>query len=1095
MPTNRILHLLIRELPVRVILLTAFAISAHNFLLAEGTRQMEPLNAPDSSYCRIALTQNVDDHRIPFALVNCSEDYRLLISVKDYLHEKIYLGFGSISDYYEENILLYDVKFQVKDQAGNVIPGFALQPLPSDPQDAGFISTRAQALAGPNISAGNPAGYTPLILTPPANGNYILEFNIPLMKKNEARIFKYFDVTVANGTQQINGRLWSKAWQFSSSSIDASEKATYASFFIYSNDSIVTRFNCNGLAGGIWAIYSNEWGTSTSGNWNERRRSIGGNASVRPEYGIFLNDPDLSLFPSGSIGQLLNFEVSSPSCDTAVTFKANVSKGGNLEVLLDLPPLNPGTTGPEDIQLGYQVHSGLNNLEPGWNGLNGLGLPVPNGTNISARIRFLNGLTNIPLYDVEDNPSGFKVDIQRPLPANGISKLKLYWDDTHLPPQTFPNSNTNGCYYTGTSPVSGCHEWTITQLLGDINTVNTWWYYSTDQVLQLSFNLLLKPTTAKLSGPGVVCKGQQGNFQSALVPFAEQYHWSLNGSGMSKDTVTLAPTRSWNISTGNGFPEGDYLLTVYASNSGCGNGGSSSMTFAIIGNSPPPISGQALICTSQQAEFNLPGLYPQVTWSSSKGKTISVENQGSKAFISWEEAGTDTITAVSSSDCGNRTSIMPVVINPSAVPNVEILPFNTSCPGMPISFHDHSSLTSGAIVSRSYDWGNGQTYSGLDTLLERTFTNEGSYPVKYQITTDKACVSEKIFAINIIPYPIASFTYSGNCSAQTTHFRDNSSGIELSSWKWTSGGIVDPTGSPVQGAADIIFNQTGLQTVSLLVSNKYGCRDTVTEQVMIHPPPQAAFEHELLCSHNQALFRDQSLEGDTSLYSYEWKAISSSGNLDQDSGKEVYLSFDEPGQATIQLNITDNFGCTDFKEADFEVVKSPEAEFQYFEIEGTSGSTLGFTNNSEDAASYAWDFSTPVTSNLAEPRTSFTAEGNYSIQLIVTNIEGCRDTIVKSYYFTPGTWIPNAFSPNADGLNDVFRPVSLRNTLSPYSLQVYNTWGQLIFMSEDPSRGWDGRYKGRQCEAADYFYRLRYRQDATDNQEMVVREGFVTLIR
>ena len=60
--------------------------------LAEGTKQLEPNGAPTNSVCKIVLSQNSLEYRIPFALVNCREDFRLNIRISDFVNEKIYLG-------------------------------------------------------------------------------------------------------------------------------------------------------------------------------------------------------------------------------------------------------------------------------------------------------------------------------------------------------------------------------------------------------------------------------------------------------------------------------------------------------------------------------------------------------------------------------------------------------------------------------------------------------------------------------------------------------------------------------------------------------------------------------------------------------------------------------------------------------------------------------------------------------------------------------------------------------------------------------------------------------------------------------------------
>ena len=90
--------------------------------------------------------------------------------------------------------------------------------------------------------------------------------------------------------------------------------------------------------------------------------------------------------------------------------------------------------------------------------------------------------------------------------------------------------------------------------------------------------------------------------------------------------------------------------------------------------------------------------------------------------------------------------------------------------------------------------------------------------------------------------------------------------------------------------------------------------------------------------------------------------------------------------------------------------------------------------------------------------------------------------------------MPNAFSPNHDNFNDVFKPVTQRTSLNPYSFSVYNRWGQQLFSTTNPSEGWDGTYQGKECEAGTYTYFVEYPLDHSGN-EMVQRRGVVKLVR
>ena len=88
-------------------------------------------------------------------------------------------------------------------------------------------------------------------------------------------------------------------------------------------------------------------------------------------------------------------------------------------------------------------------------------------------------------------------------------------------------------------------------------------------------------------------------------------------------------------------------------------------------------------------------------------------------------------------------------------------------------------------------------------------------------------------------------------------------------------------------------------------------------------------------------------------------------------------------------------------------------------------------------------------------------------------------------------WIPNSFTPNGDGLNDVFKPETLAE-IEEYTMLIFNRWGQQIFESNNINKAWDGKYKGRIVESGVYTYRIEARDKLT--KEKKVYNGRVTLI-
>ena len=102
---------------------------------AEGTKQLEPI-APNS-YCRVTLAMDNLSDRVPFALIDCDEEYRLNIRINNFVAEKIYFGFGIVTGYDGE--VLNDVDFQIKDPAGNIVEAFDRMQVPNIPGTFGYI--------------------------------------------------------------------------------------------------------------------------------------------------------------------------------------------------------------------------------------------------------------------------------------------------------------------------------------------------------------------------------------------------------------------------------------------------------------------------------------------------------------------------------------------------------------------------------------------------------------------------------------------------------------------------------------------------------------------------------------------------------------------------------------------------------------------------------------------------------------------------------------------------------------------------------------------------------------------------------------------
>jgi len=488
----------------------------------EGTKQLEPTDpaSTPNRRTRLIFDQTVSQHRTPFATINCAERYRLNIYISNPATEKIYFGLNDGDE---------TIFYQIKDPDGLIVSGFPLTQIPTT--GPGYIPTWSQAYAGPKIGTINPTGYDPKILTPTKTGNYYIEFS-PNMTGSyfSGQSMLYFDISVVQGTAIMNGRLWSKAWQLSDDASGDIIKSYPSKMFIYSDNGIVTSLNINEWNGGTYTVYCNQWGVKNTNNWSSDRMSTSSwPGSDLPQYKIFLNDPDINVFPTGELGNICEMQTR-PHCNGTIDILARVNKPGSLTLNLDISPAGPG---PEDVELNGDVDGSTacdvwDTIT--WNGLDGSGNPVPNGTAVTIMSHYLNGLTNLPLWDVEDNTSGLIVNIVRPLPSLFSTKLPVFWDDENLPGGTV--NSLNGCIYPSSISVSGCHNWEDQ----NENMINTWWYFS-DVFPDINVAVIRNPQADFSYNNN--CSGTTTAFtDQTMIPggYAVAWHWDF---GLFGDTSNL----------------------------------------------------------------------------------------------------------------------------------------------------------------------------------------------------------------------------------------------------------------------------------------------------------------------------------------------------------------------------------------------------------------------------------------------------------------------------------------------------------------------------------------------------------------------------
>jgi|688.fasta_scaffold84632_3 gliding motility-associated-like protein len=187
------------------------------------------------------------------------------------------------------------------------------------------------------------------------------------------------------------------------------------------------------------------------------------------------------------------------------------------------------------------------------------------------------------------------------------------------------------------------------------------------------------------------------------------------------------------------------------------------------------------------------------------------------------------------------------------------------------------------------------------------------------------------------------------------------------------------------------------------------------------------------------------------------------------------------GEYTISTTVIGKNGCREVFNYPNKIVvnKKPDAWFNWSpdNINTVSDNKVTFNHlYPKDVINWSWQIDTDTT-QIKSPVYTFEKQGTYPVSLLVTNKWGCKDTVIRvvkvqdEFLF----WIPDVFTPNGDGVNDLFKPKCIG--IKSYDMFVFDRWGNQIYYGNEQSKGWDGLYKGIICQDGVYVYYI----NAIDN--------------
>ncbi len=367
------------------------------------------------------------------------------------------------------------------------------------------------------------------------------------------------------------------------------------------------------------------------------------------------------------------------------------------------------------------------------------------------------------------------------------------------------------------------------------------------------------------------------------------------------------------------------------------------------------------------------------SWSFGDGNASILQNPTNSYIV----AGTYNVNLTTTNAAGcTHTIIIPVVVNDVAVAAFS----NTqTCFGAATNFTD---LSSGTPISWAWDFGDGNT--AITQNPTNLYGAPGVYNVELIVAAGSGCFDTIVQPITIDSVPTANFTFTDVCSNDTTFFVSTSTGTP-DTYSWNFGdGNTDLTNNPTPNN---IYLVDGTYNVELIVGYAAtGCTDTITQTVISFPHTTPNFSNNTACLNDTTFFTD--LTGNAPTI-WAWDFGDGNTSIQQNTTHTYLLD----GTYNVTLTTTNVFGCVDSITQVITVDPLPTANFSFDTV--CLNTTTTFIDNSLNAVSWTWDFGDGNTSASQNPTHLYGLDGTYNVQLVVTNVFGCTDTIVNSIIVNP----------------------------------------------------------------------------------------------